>query len=470
MRMRWLVLGVPGLALTAGAQATVRGTVWDSLSGRPLVGAVVQLVRADTPTQRHTAAADSTGRYRIDGVAAGVWAVGFMHPALDELGFELPLLRFELGDAREVQLPLGTPGPETLNRRWCQAGAESGFWVGRVRSATEGGVIPGATVDVQWTTFASNGRTVVEQTPTRQATGDESGRFLLCGLPRTELVMARAHATDTSGVLTFSLPATGVLQRDVFVAPAGERAIGASGDSVLRGPGRVRGRVMARGRPVNGARVRIDEVGAEGVANSEGYFAIERLPLGTWTMDARAIGYMTGAQLVDIVAGEPGDVTFELPGQEQFLDTVKVTGDRLVESAGYREFLERRAVGSGFYVDEAQIERRHPQYIADLVREFPGVFVTSGQMRGNQLDIRFRAYTFGARTCAPDVFVDGTFVPNTAGAGMLESMVSIASVRAVEVYPRVGSVPQRFQRNSGCGALVLWTGERRKVQVPKPPT
>jgi TonB-dependent Receptor Plug Domain len=193
------------------------------------------------------------------------------------------------------------------------------------------------------------------------------------------------------------------------------------------------------------------------------------MPLGSWTFDARAIGYMTDARLVDVVAGSVAEVVFILPEREQFLDTVRVVGERPVESASYRGFLERRSRGFGSFVDEAQIERRKPQFIADLVRDLPGVLVSSSPMRGNLQDIRFRSYRFGARTCAPDVFIDGTYVPNVGRDGTLESMVSTMSLRAVEVYPRAGSVPAQFQRNDGCGALVLWTGERRKVVVPEPP-
>ena len=468
----WVCVGLCALASgPVGAQVEVRGVVWDSLSGRPLAGAVVQLVRADNPGQQLASAADSAGRYVIAGATPGVWVLGFAHYMLDALGLELPLRRLAINDARQVTVPLGIPGVGTLARAWCgDSTSAPGLWVGRMRRATDGGVLSGGAVEVQWTTFVARGRTVEEQTPTVSAGTDESGRFLVCGLPRGELLMARAAGDDTSGVLTFTLPVSGFLQRDVFVGPAGARRVGPSGDSVLAGPGRLRGRVMgSRGRPAGGARVRIEEAGVEATANSEGYFALDALPLGTWTLDARALGFMTDSRLVDVVAGVPGEVAITMTEQEQFLDTVKVVGERAIESPSYAAFLERRARGLGHFVDEAQIERRRPQLVADLVREFPGVFVQSEPMRGNLQNIRFRSYRFGARTCAPDIFIDGTYVPNIGEGGLLETMVSTTSLRAVEVYPRAAAVPPQFQRNDGCGALVLWTGERRKVQVPKRP-
>ncbi|MBK8248869.1 MAG: carboxypeptidase regulatory-like domain-containing protein [Gemmatimonadetes bacterium] len=454
-----------------GAQVEVRGTVWDSLAGRPLAGAVVQMVRADNPGQQLAGATDSVGTYVIAGATPGVWVLGFTHAVLDALGLDLPLARLSINEAQQVTVPLGIPGVATLARAWCRDSSEApGLWVGRLRRATDGGVIAGGAVDVQWTTFVARGRTVEEQTPTVSAGSDDGGRFLACGLPRGELLMARGGERDTSGVLTFTLPSSGFLQRDVFVGPAGMRRMGPSGDSLLSGPGQLRGRVVgARGRPAGGARVRIEEAGVEAAANSEGYFAMDALPLGTWTMDARALGFMVESRLVDVVAGAPGEVAIILTEQEQFLDTVKVVGERAIESPSYAAFLERQARGLGHFVDEGQIERRRPQLVADLVRELPGVFVQSEPMRGNVQNIRFRSYRFGARTCAPDIFIDGAYVPNVGEGGLLESMVATTSLRAVEVYPRAAAVPPQFQRNDGCGALVLWTGERRKVQVPKPP-
>src|SRR6185436_19214408 len=77
------------------AQVVVSGTVTDSLTGKRLAGALVQV--ADSATRAHSAYTDSTGTYRIEGVSPGKHIAGFFHPALPSLGITLSPLRLELG-------------------------------------------------------------------------------------------------------------------------------------------------------------------------------------------------------------------------------------------------------------------------------------------------------------------------------------------------------------------------------------
>src|SRR5687768_8460338 len=75
------------------APSTVSGVVHDSIARAPLVGAIVQLVRADSLARlSRTTTSDSLGRFAFVGVPAGRYMLGFFHQMLDSLGVE-PLLR-----------------------------------------------------------------------------------------------------------------------------------------------------------------------------------------------------------------------------------------------------------------------------------------------------------------------------------------------------------------------------------------
>ena len=107
-------------------------------------------------------------------------------------------------------------------------------------------------------------------------------------------------------------------------------------------------------------------------------------------------------------------------------------------------------------------EKRNPFFMADLLRMTPGVQVIPGQFGSR---ILMRGMGFSA-FCYPAVFIDGMKVMNVDGD--IDAFVNVQEIRAMEVYPRGGSVPVQFQTLDGCGSLVIWTGGRRpKYEAPK---
>ena len=92
MRLRPLVVVASLVLLAASALAqapdttrrapgtTVSGVVRDSITHAPLAGAWVQLAAVDTQARLvRTVRADSLGRFSIDSVPAGRYALGFFH-------------------------------------------------------------------------------------------------------------------------------------------------------------------------------------------------------------------------------------------------------------------------------------------------------------------------------------------------------------------------------------------------------
>ena len=74
-------------ALQQAGQATIVGTVYDSLSVHgPLPRAQIVLVGRSRYVQ-----ADSLGRFRIEGLAPGRYSLGLLHPVLDSFDLSAPL-------------------------------------------------------------------------------------------------------------------------------------------------------------------------------------------------------------------------------------------------------------------------------------------------------------------------------------------------------------------------------------------
>src|SRR5262249_32884584 len=131
------------------AQVILTGTVFDSLSHRPLAGAAVQVAR-DSTLQAKVATTDTAGRFRVDGLTPGRYLVGFLHPVVDSLGVELPPRRVTVSGA-EQHVDLAVPSAKTLGAAICrsQRSDSAGLLVGHLHDATTSFPLVG-TVTVQW--------------------------------------------------------------------------------------------------------------------------------------------------------------------------------------------------------------------------------------------------------------------------------------------------------------------------------
>src|SRR5688500_15093700 len=114
----------PAAALLAQESATGRhisvvGEVYDSLAGRPLATALVQLVRTNALQLARSAVTDSRGRYRIDSVVPGEYFMSFFHPVVDSLAVQAPVRRVVLGARDPERVELGLPAAERIIAAHC---------------------------------------------------------------------------------------------------------------------------------------------------------------------------------------------------------------------------------------------------------------------------------------------------------------------------------------------------------------
>lgn len=435
------------------------GIVFDSLAMRPLAGALVQFVVADNPAQARTATTDARGSYAFDDVGRGAYLIGFLHPRLDSLALSPPLMRVDVRAAGEMQASLGVPSSATLVTRLCGEYATRdavGLFQGRVRQADGRLVTQPAKVRVQWGELVLGSRGIERRTPSVLATTGVDGAFAVCGVPSGSMVMTRAWlGADSSGYVELELPASGYLNRDLIIATVNRVSPNDSFPmmQVSQGSGAVRGTVRnLRGVPVVGARVGVWSSGVEVATNANGQFAMQSLPSGTYTLEARAIGFQLQRQPVDIpLSGDAAvDVTLEPLAA---LDTVRVKASRTYTNAALAEFDTRRKSGFGFFLDDAAIEKRQASTMTDLFRAAPGITIIPGQSQGARIVMR----GVGAQAyCVPAVFLNGNRIMNEGGN--LDQLADPREVRGVEVYTRRASTPIQFQTIGSCGAIVLWVG------------
>ncbi|MEO6446427.1 MAG: carboxypeptidase-like regulatory domain-containing protein [Gemmatimonadaceae bacterium] len=454
-------LCVLGLLSTAAAAqhrdaprdvARVTGIVYDSVSHAPLRGASVQLVSLDasrTTMDRQTAESDSTGRYEFSLVRSGAFAVGFYHAKLDSLGIDAPLSRVEVDGSSSIHaVDLAVPSVATVLAVACGPDAardSTGVMIGFVRRATAVGVIAGAAVRARWSEISIGRAGAQLRIRSARTHTSDMGWFALCGVPPGGLVLVNATTgSDSGATLELEMPPSGLLVRDVFVDEHAHLA--------TRSLTSLRGTVRdPYGEPLADARVRLWGDSSEVRTNLRGEFALTQVPAGTRMVELRALGYTPRRALVDLVSMRESVVEFPLDDTPTAIDTVRVFGRSAGARNGLAEFERRRALSHGVFLDPDAVERRRPLSFTDLLRGITGVDVVS--IRGSRAVVMHSATGMGK--CEPELIIDGMNVPRQEMN--IDDLVSVAVIRALEVYPRRIQAPPQYQSLT-CGTIIVWTG------------
>lgn len=434
------------LAVSAHAQspsvAAVRGTVFDSVANAPLRGAVVQAALIDSTGRSaprvFSTTADDAGRYRIDSLPAGKFAIGFQHNSLSALGLESPLVAFQLAGTADMVIDLAIPGGATVRAVQCPGGqATDGMLAGLVLDASRGGTLVGATVAVSWVEMAVVGGTL-RTVPRRivSPVGDD-GTYLACGIASGSALnveVAMAGYRELIGEIT--VPDSGTLRRDFRLADtAGARGANAVGGRVT----------YANGDGVSSGRAAITALGMD-VPIADGTFSIPGVPAGTWLLEARVIGYEPLAMLVDVVDGVPLQVPIKLGDKVQLLDAVNIVGQMSGSLKVLTEVAERGRTSFGTTFLPGNSWMQNALYPADVLRAARGFTYLS-------LD-RVRARGCGHQSGKLIIYLDGN---KFDGMEAINNMVQMRDILAIEAYPDMIGVPAKWRTSDACAVIAIWT-------------
>jgi hypothetical protein len=505
----------PGDTTRADA-AVVRGTLHDSTADVPLAGALVQFAplvdvvdRVDGPARAApglvSVRADSVGAFAAVRLAPGRWRVGFVHPALDVYGLELPVRALQLGPRDSLTLPLALPGPRALYAALCdtppEAAADSvGAIVGEVRDAETGLPLPGARVALTWSELAFEGGLRMAERRL-VLTSDAGGAFRACGVPTGGGMRLRAESgaagdgAFASGELLVALAPLAVRRQDLAVGPVASAALVALASDFVTpsttpsttpttttptveppgtvtgaparahtGRARLTGTVRdARGQPMAGVRVVVLGAERETRTGPAGTFALDALPSGSWTVEARAIGVFPVSAPVALSAVASTSVALRFAKDVPTLERVLVMGkaSRTVTLMMGAERRIRRAQGRLFRAEDVE----HPGVarVTDLLmrHRWTATYPISGLVDAGSASAAsggFGRTLQGRQGCVPIVLVDGRRID----ASEIDYTVPRHGVLAVESYfaaEAMGVLAEFGILSTGipCGLIVVWT-------------
>jgi hypothetical protein len=441
------------ISTTASAQ-TVTGIVTDSIGRMPLPGAVVQLA-PDSGTGRQ-AITDSLGRFQFAGVGAGRYRIGFIHPLLDSIGLDPTVREVTVSTNAAVRVDLAVPSPSRIRDAMCGTHSNGKAVItGFVRDARDDSPIAGAAVAADWLelTFQKGG--IVRVMPRSDAISAANGWFALCNVPSDGIMgLFAARGRDSTDVLDVHVPENGFLHHDLY--------LGGTRD------GRLTGTVLsaANGQPVTGAQISVAG-GAPIRADARGEWTIGNLPLGTRTIEVRALGFYPERRGVNVTAGA-APIRIGLSSLRAVLDTVRIRAARL-QDRHESGFEERRRRGIGFYLTAQDIAKKHVTSTADLFLSMRGVrigFASDTMMSDNNALVdpdslkpttrRLLMRGTSGDLCAPSMFLNGLYV-DRVDVDDLDTWAAPREISAIEIYSEA-TAPVQFQRiGKGCGSIIIWT-------------
>lgn len=430
-------------------------------------------IRLDTSSLVVTA--DEHGRFKLDGIPPGVHQLRVEHPMIDTLAIALRSepVTFDAGEMREVQL--ATPSSETLIGIVCAPAWRArgpAALMGRVREADTGTPAAGAKVSLVW--YELDVTSGVRRAPrVREQTVGPDGIFRICGLPAGidgKLQVIRGPLT--SGDIPLNFGEELLALRSMSIAAPGEvvaaPVTGDSGASSARtsrtavpsapvlGNARLTGRVLNKeGRPLQGARVQLENTTRVASTRTDGEFVLDSLPPGTQNVTVRLLGYAPIERAVDLSSRDPQHITVTLDNFVPVLEAVRVNAqrERALDDVGYSR---RKRTGMGWYMDSEQLKAHETsQNFSDVMRIAPGVRVVQAG-NGRQAITSSRDPGGG---CV-NIWVDGSQWQQME-PGDVDDFVKPFELGAVEVYSGTNTPPEYAPAGRGnCVTIVAWTKRR----------
>jgi hypothetical protein len=255
-----------------------------------------------------------------------------------------------------------------------------------------------------------------------------------------------------------------LVTRAVIVAAAGMLAFGAAGAQ-----NRVLHVISTDSEPVPYAYVSIAG-GHPQITDEQGLVNIGSGKKQTLSVEVRRIGYTPYFGKLDF-PDTAATFTIILPRLAQSLNPVKVTSTRVRNSLEMNGYYRRALQGqngalTAVFIGPEEIEKRNSSRVSALLTTVNGV--SMGRTASGHVVI-----TSSSGSCAMPIVVDGRQVcpaigchTNTTGltdenSVLIDEVVELGSVAAIEVYKRGGNTPSDFHVDDECGIVAIWTGSRR---------
>jgi hypothetical protein len=202
--------------------------------------------------------------------------------------------------------------------------------------------------------------------------------------------------------------------------------------------------------PLAGASVTILSTTIHVETGASGRFRILRLPAGQYLLIIRHLGHRPASGIISVPANDTARLSYTLEPAVVALEGMVVSEQAL--SATLLDFEQRRRMGQGTFLTQAEIDRRNTVFTTELLRGIPSIALLPSH-RGGMTSYEVVSTRLGG--CRAELFVDGVRLPPQTNTDDLPPPREIAGI---EVYAGPGTVPPQYAGGrTTCGVVLIWT-------------
>jgi hypothetical protein len=227
--------------------------------------------------------------------------------------------------------------------------------------------------------------------------------------------------------------------------------------------GAIRGSVMDdQGHVLVGVQLSVKNTDIRTTSDAAGNYLLAGVWPGETSVQVRRLGFEPATTVVTVRAGDTTRADLRLSAGVASLPTFETSAAG--SSGRMAGFEERRARGGAGFITRADIERRRPRVLSDMLRSVAGVSIKPSTSANGLATVQMArsARSIGTGTCEVQLFVDGHPYPR----GNVDDFPP-ETVEGVEVYRGGAEIPAEFRTdNAGCGLIAIWT--RDPSLIPRP--
>lgn len=187
-------------------------------------------------------------------------------------------------------------------------------------------------------------------------------------------------------------------------------------------------------------------------SDAHGRFLIAGIPAGSTDITFRRISFSPIVLNFSVAQDDTVDAQVILGGTAQALPATEIDAPAEHERR-LTAFEAHRRTGAGHFITRADIEKRSPRRLTDLLRSVPGT--TMAIDKDGLPTLRFTGTPHG-NNCTPAFFIDGLHVRS-----FNIDEISPVDIEGIELYSGSAGLPPEYNQLYGgaavCGTVVIWT-------------